>query len=92
MSSGWIGYGGTTPYCPPIVRYPLTPVGHRRHHQLKRFVFLVTGWRSGSFSFVSGALTEDRPPIGTYPAGSEGSTVTIGAAVPLTGAYADSGG
>ena len=30
-------------------------------------------------------------PIGTWPAGSEGSTVTIGAAVPLTGSYAQAG-
>src|SRR5579863_6704680 len=33
----------------------------------------------------------DQPAIGTYPDGSSGSSVTIGAAVPLTGAYADSG-
>jgi ABC-type branched-subunit amino acid transport system substrate-binding protein len=37
------------------------------------------------------ARAADQPPIGTWPAGSEGSTVTIGAAVPLTGAYAESG-
>ncbi len=43
------------------------------------------------FGFVSRAFAEDRPPIGTWPAGSEGSTVTIGAAVPLTGTYAQSG-
>jgi branched-chain amino acid transport system substrate-binding protein len=43
------------------------------------------------FGFVQSAFAEDRPPVGTWPAGSEGSTVTIGAAVPLTGAYAQSG-
>jgi branched-chain amino acid transport system substrate-binding protein len=43
------------------------------------------------FTFVRNALAEDRPPIGTWPAGSEGSTVTIGAAMPLTGSYADAG-
>ena len=43
------------------------------------------------FGFVRSAFAEDRPPLGTWPAGSEGSTVTIGAAVPLTGAYADAG-
>ena len=32
-----------------------------------------------------------QPPIGTWPAGSEGNTVTIGAAVPRTGAYAVQG-
>ena len=31
------------------------------------------------------------PPIGTWPAGSKGDTVTIGAAVPRTGAYAVQG-
>jgi len=31
------------------------------------------------------------PPIGTWPAGSESSSVTIGAAVPRTGAYAVQG-
>jgi branched-chain amino acid transport system substrate-binding protein len=43
------------------------------------------------FGFVGGALAANEPPIGTWPAGSEGSTVTIGAAVPLTGSYADAG-
>jgi ABC-type branched-subunit amino acid transport system substrate-binding protein len=31
---------------------------------------------------------DDKPAIGTWPAGSEGDTVYIGAAVPLTGTYA----
>src|SRR5690606_19807176 len=34
----------------------------------------------------------DKPPIGTWPAGSQGNTVYIGAAVPLTGTYAVQGG
>jgi len=46
---------------------------------------------SGCFDLIRSAFAEDRPPIGTWPAGSEGSTVTIGAAMPLTGAYADAG-
>src|SRR6516225_12342246 len=33
----------------------------------------------------------DKPPIGTWPAGSEGDTVNIGAAVPRTGTYAVQG-
>jgi ABC-type branched-subunit amino acid transport system substrate-binding protein len=33
----------------------------------------------------------DKPPIGTWPAGSQGDTVTIGASVPRTGAYAVQG-
>jgi len=46
---------------------------------------------AGSLSLVGSALAANEPPIGTWPAGSEGSTVTIGAAVPLTGSYADAG-
>ena len=34
------------------------------------------------------AFAEDHPAIGTYPAGSSGSSVTIGATVPRTGTYA----
>ncbi|MDW6025948.1 substrate-binding protein [Mesorhizobium sp. BAC0120] len=34
---------------------------------------------------------DDKPAIGTWPAGSEGDTVYIGAAVPLTGPYAVQG-
>jgi branched-chain amino acid transport system substrate-binding protein len=41
--------------------------------------------------FIQSALAANEPPIGTWPAGSEGSSVTIGAAVPLTGSYADAG-
>jgi ABC-type branched-subunit amino acid transport system substrate-binding protein len=43
------------------------------------------------FNFVQGAFAADQPPLATWPAGSEGSTVTIGASVPLTGSYAQSG-
>src|SRR5262249_40320561 len=37
------------------------------------------------------ALADDQPPIGTWPAGSSGDSVTIGATVPRTGAYAAQG-
>src|SRR6476660_2776828 len=37
------------------------------------------------------AFAADQPPIGTYPAGSSGSSVTIGIAVPRTGTYAVQG-
>jgi ABC-type branched-subunit amino acid transport system substrate-binding protein len=37
------------------------------------------------------AFAADRPPIGTWPAGSEGNSITIGAAVPRTGTYAVQG-
>ena len=37
------------------------------------------------------ALADDHPALGTYPAGSQGDSVTIGATVPRTGAYAVQG-
>jgi ABC-type branched-subunit amino acid transport system substrate-binding protein len=40
---------------------------------------------------ISLAFADDMPPIGTWPAGSESSVVTIGATVPRTGAYAVQG-
>jgi branched-chain amino acid transport system substrate-binding protein len=45
----------------------------------------------GRFQFVTSAAADDKPPIGTWPAGSEGGTVNVGAAVPQTGAYAVQG-
>ena len=44
---------------------------------------------SGGLSFP--AFAADHPAIGTYPAGSSGSTITFGAAVPRTGTYAVQG-
>jgi ABC-type branched-subunit amino acid transport system substrate-binding protein len=43
------------------------------------------------FSFTGSAFAGDYPPIGTYPAGSEGSSVFIGITVPRTGTYAVQG-
>ena len=37
------------------------------------------------------ALAENHPPIGTWPDGSTGSSVTVGIAVPRTGTYASRG-
>ena len=37
------------------------------------------------------AFADDKPAIGTWPTGSSGSSVTIGAAVPRTGTYAVQG-
>ena len=45
----------------------------------------------GRFGFVRSAFAEDQPPLGTWPTGSAGSSVTIGATVPRTGAYAVQG-
>lgn len=42
-------------------------------------------------ALVMPAFAEDNPPLGTYPAGSSGSSVFIGISVPRTGTYAASG-
>src|SRR5665213_3144096 len=40
---------------------------------------------------IGPAFAEDKPAIGTWPAGSQGNTVFIGASVPRTGTYAVQG-
>jgi len=40
---------------------------------------------------IGWAHAQDKPPIGSWPAGSQGDTVYIGGAVPLTGTYAVQG-
>ncbi|HLY00640.1 MAG TPA: substrate-binding protein [Roseiarcus sp.] len=45
----------------------------------------------GFFGQAGLAFADDKPAIGTWPAGSAGDSVTIGAAVPLTGTYAAAG-
>jgi ABC-type branched-subunit amino acid transport system substrate-binding protein len=58
---------------------------------------LQVGALAGSSALIPGlgnigwAYADDKPAIGTWPAGSEGDTVRIGAAVPLTGTYAVQG-
>ena len=42
-------------------------------------------------AFAPRAFAEDRPAIGTYPAGSQGDSVFIGIVVPRTGTYAVQG-
>ena len=55
------------------------------------FGALSVGGPGRSFQFIPLAAADDKPPIGTWPAGSEGATVNIGASVPLTGTYAVQG-
>ena len=50
-----------------------------------------SGGMSAPFNFVQLALAENHPPIGTWPDGASGSSVTVGIAVPRTGTYAESG-
>ncbi|WP_428832821.1 substrate-binding protein [Pseudaminobacter soli (ex Li et al. 2025)] len=45
----------------------------------------------GFIGQVVKAYAADKPPLGTWPAGSQGDTVFIGASVPRTGAYAVQG-
>jgi branched-chain amino acid transport system substrate-binding protein len=45
----------------------------------------------GFFREAGLAYADDKPAIGTWPAGSAGDSVTIGASVPLTGTYAAQG-
>jgi ABC-type branched-subunit amino acid transport system substrate-binding protein len=58
---------------------------------------LQLGAGVASTAFIPGlgtigwAHADDKPAIGTWPAGSEGDTVYLGAAVPLTGTYAAQG-
>jgi ABC-type branched-subunit amino acid transport system substrate-binding protein len=59
----------------------------------------ATGAGLGAFSFggtqmmqfMPTAFAQNQPPLGTWPDGSSGPTVNIGAAVPRTGAYAVQG-
>ena len=50
-----------------------------------------SGGMPAPFNFVQLALAENHPPIGTWPDGASGSSVTVGIAVPRTGTYAESG-
>jgi branched-chain amino acid transport system substrate-binding protein len=57
----------------------------------RRTVLTAGGGLIAAAALPRFARAEDRPPLGTWPAGSQGSTVTIGATVPRTGAYAVQG-
>src|SRR5215470_6562852 len=56
---------------------------------------LMAGVGMAGAAMMSGvawpAFADDQPPIGTWPAGSSGDSVSIGAAVPRTGSYAVQG-
>ncbi|MFZ0425630.1 MAG: substrate-binding protein [Xanthobacteraceae bacterium] len=65
-----------------------------RRHLLRNAVATGTGLGAlsvggpGRFDLWPVAWAEDHPPLGTWPAGSSGSSVSIGATVPRTGSYA----
>ncbi|MBU6465260.1 substrate-binding protein [Simplicispira hankyongi] len=52
---------------------------------------LSAGTLLTTFGGVQWAYAADKPAMGTWPEGSKGDTVYLGAAVPLTGAYAVQG-
>jgi branched-chain amino acid transport system substrate-binding protein len=54
------------------------------------FGALSVGGAAG-FPLVMPAYADDQPPIGTWPAGSQGDTVYVAAATPRTGTYAVQG-
>src|SRR5689334_16184620 len=63
---------------------------------LSRRSILRLGALAGTSALIPGlgyvrCAYADNPPIGTWPAGSQGDTVRIGASVPLTGSYAVQG-
>src|SRR6478736_4267653 len=65
-------------------------------HTLSRRTVLQVGAGLAGATFLTApfsipAFAADQPPIGTWPAGSQGDTVNIGAAVPHTGSYAVQG-
>jgi branched-chain amino acid transport system substrate-binding protein len=61
----------------------------------RRNLFLAGASIVGGTFLPSGlilpAFAEDNPPLGTYPAGSSGSSVFVGISVPRTGTYAAAG-
>ncbi|MGN6468357.1 MAG: ABC transporter substrate-binding protein, partial [Rhizobiaceae bacterium] len=71
--------------------------GNKGMDGISRRRVLQLGAGVASTAFIPGlgtigwAHAEDKPAIGTWPAGSQGDTIYIGAAVPLTGTYAAQG-
>ena len=60
----------------------------------RRFIRTGLGMAGGfalPAGFVTDAFAADQPPMGTWPAGSSGSSVFIGISVPRTGTYAVQG-
>src|SRR5580698_2417897 len=80
----WVSQGGNK----------MTANRHSRRAFLRQTV--ATGAGLGALSagfspFMAMPAWADEPPIGTWPAGSQGSSVYIGISVPRTGTYAVQG-
>jgi ABC-type branched-subunit amino acid transport system substrate-binding protein len=72
----------------------MSPSKSERGHWNRRQVLMAgTGLAGAAFlpGLTNMAFAADQPPIGTWPAGSSGDTVNIGAATPRTGTYAEQG-
>ncbi|HWB48153.1 MAG TPA: ABC transporter substrate-binding protein [Stellaceae bacterium] len=57
----------------------------------RRGILRAGGTLAAASALPRFAFAADQPPIGTWPDGSSGSSVTIGATVPRTGTYAAAG-
>jgi len=64
---------------------------HSRRAFMRRAAATTVGLGALSNSGFLPAWAADEPPIGTWPAGSQGNSVGIGVAVPRTGTYAVQG-
>ena len=64
---------------------------YRKATWTRRSVLRAGGALSITSALPRLAFAEDRPPIGTWPAGSSGPSVFIGITVPRTGTYAAQG-
>ena len=65
--------------------------GNQGRRQFIRAGFGIAGGLALPTGFAARVFAADHPPIGTYPAGTSGSSVFIGITVPRTGTYAVQG-
>ena len=63
----------------------------RSRRDFMRMGLAAAGGTALSQGYIPSVFAADQPPIGTWPAGSQGNSVFIGIAVPRTGTYAVQG-
>jgi len=64
---------------------------HRLVKPSRRTVLQAAGGLAAAAAMPRLARAADQPPLGTWPAGSQGDAITIGITVPRTGTYAAQG-
>jgi len=64
---------------------------HRLVKPSRRTVIQAAGGLAAAAAMPRFARAADQPPLGTWPAGSQGDAITIGITVPRTGTYAAQG-